>query len=324
MKLKTPKIILIFVLTIIGSHMTNLAFADSYNPNITHAADLSLEKEVEKIKTRLRKDQNLSYSLDETFFYLDQLQQFELGRFLLQKKGLDGKWIAYLISDYQGKVITSPLENWLIAKAPLVLATRERFGIFQNEIQKRLKSSMRLATLPSGTMNDLFSLDYSKVTDVELVGIDLDQESLDLAKAKSEKIANLPKSSFLQKDAWKLQEENKYDLLTSNGLNIYEPKPERIIALYKEFYKALKPGGALITSFLTPPPHIEESPWTHYNNYDLVKQRVLFGEIIQSKWQTFWTEDQAIEHLQKAGFKNISIIYDKQKMFPTLIAEKAL
>ncbi len=78
---------------------------------------------------------------------------------------------------------------------------------------------------------------------------------------------------------------NGYDIITSNGLNIYQPNDEKLIDLYKKFYQALKPGGILITSFLTPPPSIStESTWKNFDLSDALKQKVLFSDIIQVNW----------------------------------------
>lgn len=51
-----------------------------------------------------------------------------------------------------------------------------------------------------------------------------------------------------------LDKRETFHLIASNGLNIYEPEDDRVIQLYRGFHDALKPGGVLITSALTPPP----------------------------------------------------------------------
>ena len=116
---------------------------------------------------------------------------------------------------------------------------------------------------------------------------------------------------------------NGYDIITSNGLNIYQPNDEKVIDLYKKFYQALKPGGILITSFLTPPPSIStESTWKNFDLSDALKQKVLFSDIIQVNWQTFRTEAQTRLQLAKAGFKTIEFINDSCSIFPTVTAIK--
>ena len=96
-----------------------------------------------------------------------------------------------------------------------------------------------------------------------------------------------------------------------------------MIELYKNFYNALKPGGTLITSFLTPPPAISyNSPWKNYDPEALIKQKAIFGDVIGSKWQNFRTEEETRSQLEKADFKVVDVIYDHQQMFPTIIATK--
>jgi chemotaxis methyl-accepting protein methylase len=38
----------------------------------------------------------------------------------------------------------------------------------------------------------------------------------------------------------------EFDLISSNGLNIYVKDKEQVIALYQKFFDALKPGGTLV------------------------------------------------------------------------------
>lgn len=180
---------------------------------------------------------------------------------------------------------------------------------------------MTLASIPCGLMDDLITLDYTKYNNISLVGIDLDPESIQFAQVNA--LAIKPKTVFLQKNAWELNTHNTYDLITSNGLNIYEPEDNKVIQLYKVFFQSLKSKGIFITSFLTPPHSIsKESIWKNINSEDLKKQKSIFSDIIQAKWQTFRTEDQVRSHLESAGFKVVQVIYDSQGMFPTIIAEK--
>lgn len=181
---------------------------------------------------------------------------------------------------------------------------------------------MVCASVPCGLMDDLLSLNYKDLQNIKLVGIDLDDESLKLG-AENAKKHNIAFVDSLKKDAWDMGVNNEYDLLTSNGLNIYEKDDKRVIELYKSFWKALKPGGVLITSFLTPPPALsKESPWKEVNTQDAVKQKAIFSDIIQTGWQSFRTEVTTKQQLEQAGFRDIEFIYDRQHMFPTVIAKK--
>jgi len=130
-----------------------------------------------------------------------------------------------------------------------------------------------------------------------------------------------------QGDAWKMTFKNEFDLISSNGLNIYEPDDERVTQLYQAFYNALKPGGKLVTSFLTPPPTLSNScEWdmAAINQADLLKQKIIFVDILEAKWQCFRTSTQTQLRLESVGFEQIEFIYDKARLFPTVIAYKKI
>ncbi len=156
-----------------------------------------------------------------------------------------------------------------------------------------------------------------------MVGIDLDPESLRLAKenAIQHKYNNV---EFYKKNAWELGgESGEYDLITSNGLNIYEPDDAKVVQLYRKFYKKLKVDGVLVTSFLTPPPVLStESSWKKFNPADALKHKVIFSDIIGVSWQAFRTEAQTRAQLEAAGFSVVEVVYDTQGMFPTIVAKK--
>jgi SAM-dependent methyltransferase len=285
--------------------------------------DSSINFDLTEWENRLKETPNLTLPLEEELMILHQLSQFEFGRFLLKNKELNGYWTSYMIRGDSEQQYDNPLEEWIIHKGPIVRATRERFKIFQEEIQKRLKAGMRMASIPCGSMDDLLSLDYNSIIDVQLVGFDIDQESLQIAELNATKCPLGVTASFSQKDAWNLAVSEEYDLVTSNGLNIYEPDEEKVILLYKEFYKALRPAGVLITSFMTPPPILStESSWKGFDFAAVIKQKAISVDILQGKWHSYRTEAKTRQHLEAAGFRISDIIYDLQGMFPTVIAEK--
>lgn len=290
---------------------------------ISHLGAVELDESIIiSAKERLTQAESLTVSLEEELTMLEQLTQFDLGRFLLVNKGLNGYWIDYIISGDHSNVEKDSLEYWLLKHAPIVQATQERFKIFQEETQKRLESNLTLASIPCGAMNDLLLLDYSNVKNVSLIGVDIDQESISLAQLNINKaITNSFSASLLKEDAWNLNQNVKVNVILSNGLNIYEPNETRLIELYTKFYNALTENGVLITSFITKSPAVDSnSPWKNIDKNNLVKQKALFADVIQAKWQNSLTEEQAIYQLSQAGFKDIKIIYDSQGMFPTVIA----
>ncbi len=280
---------------------------------------------VELIKQRLLHTKNLFLSLSETLSLLESLSQFELGRFLLHNKGLNGYWTSYIFRNKPSKNI-HPLENWLLNKSLLVLA-RERFFIFQQEIKKRLKSHICLASIPCGLMDDLLLQDYFDYEKISLVGIDADLESLKFANENAVNLNKQSQVSFLLKDAWNLGIHQEFDLITSNGLNMYEPKAERLVQLYKNFYQALKPGGTLIISFLPPPPASQniEDVCKKFNISidDWKKERAIFSDIVQIQYLNFCTEEDMKMQLEQAGFKIEKIVYNAQGVVPVAIATRS-
>jgi SAM-dependent methyltransferase len=219
----------------------------------------------------------------------------------------------------------SELESFVLTRAPVMLATQQRFQFFLAENQKQVKNNAKLACIPSGMMGELLYLDYANIDNIELIGIDYDKQTLIDAKNLAIKLEKAMFTTFIEQDAWQINIEDQLDLISSNGLNIYEPDQAKITNLYRIFYKALKPGGKLVTSFLTYPPTLTdhcEWDFSKINMDDLLLQRILFADVIQAKWQSFSSSKETKEQLEQVGFKNIHFIYDDARLFPTVIAYK--
>lgn len=257
---------------------------------------------------------------------LDQLAEFELGRFLLANRGLNAYWTHRMVTYRQDDAADmTGLERRVVEQLPAVLATRERYGVFRQQLQGLLKPGMTLASVPSGWMGELLLLDYAAHPDISLVGVDLDQTALDGALALARQQGLADRLTLRCQDAWSVDWSTKVDVLTSNGLNIYEPDDERVTALYRTFHDALNPGGTLVTSFLTPPPTLSaESPWkmAELDPAALALQFLLFVRIIEVKWGAFRTHAQTRAQLERAGFVEIRFIDDRAGMFPTVVARK--
>lgn len=170
-----------------------------------------------------------------------------------------------------------------------------------------------MASIPCGLMSDLLTLDYQGIEKYSLTGIDIDLESIELGKSRA------PEWEWIQADAWRLPVKNTYDLITSNGLNIYEENGKKVIELFGQFYQSLKTDGILITSFLTSP-----SEWMTKNisTEDAKMQRLLFQTVLEPKFQIFRTEQETENQLMEAGFQSIRFIKDYQGLFSTVIAKK--
>jgi SAM-dependent methyltransferase len=240
----------------------------------------------------------------------------------MHQGGLSGRWTHYVLTQRQSD---HPIEHFLLNRAPVVKATQQRFQIFQQIIQAQIQDGVSFASIPSGFMGDLLLLDYRRAERFELAGIDLDPESLEGAKALAKERGLEAHVRLFLKDAWNLGVSGQYDLIASNGLNIYEPSEERTIALYRQFLGALKPGGLLVTSFLTPPPgqnHRCEWDMKKISMEDLFLQKIISADILESRWRCFQTREQMENVLRSAGYSEIEVIYDEARIFPTMTARR--
>jgi SAM-dependent methyltransferase len=176
---------------------------------------------------------------------------------------------------------------------------------------------MKLASLPSGLMDDLLTLDYAHLSGVELTAVDLDATSLREAYENFTRLKPCAAFSAKQCDAWQLGIVEEWDLVTSNGLNIYETDDARCTELYSSVANALKPGGIFVTSFIPP-----AEQWEPYDRADLERQKFLFTAAVKVRWSCQRDEAKTEAQLAAAGFRVLEILPDKQRMFPTVVAAK--
>jgi len=258
---------------------------------------------------------------------VDQMSQFDLGQFFLKARGLDGYWTHHVLT-YPEKSEPGqlhPLERYILEKSPWALATQRRYVIFKEILQQKLSDGASFASIPCGLMGDLLTLDYSKTKNVSLHGIDLDPQSLKHAKQLAEEKGLSNQAHFYEADAWNLGMNHQFDLIASNGLNIYVKDEDKLIALYRSFYEALKEDGILVTSFITHPPvdgQLSEWKMEHVNVQDALLQKVLLQEILDAKWISPLSTTQVMKQLQAAGFKEVDVRFDKAHIYPTFVALK--
>ncbi len=291
--------------------------------NLSHDdAEGSFEASLLKIRSKILERKDLPYaSLEQQLAILDLISQSELGCFLIQRGGLNGYWTQYVVNyGQEEKKAVNPVEAFVLEKAPTSLATQQRFQIFKTEIQKHIKEGVKMASIPCGLMAELLDLDFSRVKKFELVGMDIDQESLEQAAiyAKQKGLEN--HCRFMQADAWDLKIDQQFDLIASNGLSVYEGDDDRVTDLFIEFFKALKPGGCLVTSFLTP---VNDWDVGKVVQVDALMQKLIFADILGCKWQTFRTHEVTKRQLESAGFIEIEVRNDRASIFPTMIAKKS-
>lgn len=327
----------LLISTILAASTTSFAvdaananfFAESFNQELNNqSTDTTLtppqNPALSEDEARIRSKAQSCIDVEEEVAMLNQLQEFELGQFLLQNKTLDAKWTSYLVHGQNRNNVKNDMEDWMLHKAPVVKATQERYQIFQQQLHKYLRINSKIAAVPCGAMDVLLDLNLDGIHDIKMVGVDIDSKALEIAKMNYKPNKN-NSIELLQGDAWQLNLKPEYDVLVSNGLSIYEKDNHKVSELYKQFHHSLKKGGVLITSFLTPSPEIDKrSPWRNYDKHDVLKQKAIFGDIIEAKWQAYRTEDDTRNLLESAGFKVEEVIYDSQGMFPTVIARKWL
>ena len=283
---------------------------------------------IQKIAARIRKHGDKPYAtVDMQLDLLQQLSQFEFGRFLLLNQGINGYWTHYMLTyPWSGeKENLTSVERFILERSPTILATQERFEIFLKENQQVVKDASTLACIPSGMMGDLLYLNVTGISNIKFIGVDYDPNALSDAKLLADKQNLSTIVELNQGDAWSLHDVNKFDLISSNGLNIYEPDDARVTELYRTFYNALKPGGKLVTSFLTCPPTMSDAcEWdmTVINEKDLLLQKIIFGDVLEAKWQCYRSSDQTKEQLESVGFEDLKFIYDRARLFPTVVAHK--
>ncbi|HAT1882694.1 TPA: SAM-dependent methyltransferase [Legionella pneumophila] len=303
---------------------------------ISHNTDsFQLNTVIMQMKERIIKEGDKPHVTVETQLkILQELSQFGFGQFLIKNQGINGYWTHYMLThpwfgrktglNNSGKPL-SDMERFLLDKAPTMLATQQRFGLFLQENQKALFNGATLASIPCGMLGELLYLDFSGINNIRLIGIDYDPAALDDAKILA-KQQNLDKfTTLVCRNAWELNIQEEFDLISSNGLNIYEPDDNKVLDLYQQFHTALKKGGKLITSFLTYPPHLSsqcEWMFNKINPEDLLLQRIIFSDILNAKFQCYRSSQQTQKQLELAGFKNIHFLYDEAHLFPTVIAEK--
>jgi SAM-dependent methyltransferase len=153
----------------------------------------------------------------------------------------------------------------------------------------------------------------------------LDYESIIASHELAARHSLESESQFIQADAWRLNFKDQFHIVVSNGLNNYVGKRDDLVSMYKKLYDAVKPSGLLLTSFLTPSPDQDPKSTWDMEQIDadaLRLQKIIFDEIVQVRWNNPQTLDQMASILEDAGFGQMELIFDKAKMYPTVVAQK--
>jgi hypothetical protein len=163
---------------------------------------------------------------------------------------------------------------------------------------------------------------YGRFTDIGItqdsgeryIGIDLDQASFDLAQDMAKSKGKSQSCLFFKENAWELASNHlaEFDVITTNGLNIYEADNNKVTDLYREFCTALKFGGKLIGSALS---LTQEWDMSKINKEDLNLEPAIFIQILQATWSHFRSVEQTTKQLNTAGFDFVEIHWDDAHMF---------
>ena len=264
----------------------------------------------------------------------EEMKNSPIGLKLIEHKGLNAEMTQQaVLYDHTIKPVGrypdgTPLADFdrrFYEAFPVVKATQERGAIFKKLLQQALPKKGVVGSCPCGLMDDLLRLNYDEAGGVSLVGIDLDQHALEQAKENAEKLLVLIPHYLEKRDAWDLESPERFDILTSNGLNIYVNDEEKLKSLYRSFYDSLKPDGILVISALTPPPALDPNCEWDFSKIDqeaLLMQKRILSDILNIKWLNFRRSDLTVAQLKEAGFKSVDIHWDQAKMFPTFFCKK--
>ncbi len=294
-----------------------------------------LEQAVQAMQERIRKEGDKpNATVGQQLEVVDALMQFAMGRFWLIHRGINGYWTRYIAgSDSRYGIATgindegkplSELERWMLGESPGAYIVRERQKAAQVVLQQKMHDNTVLASVPCGFMDDLLELDVSGHRNVRLVGIDVDPESLRLAKQNAQDKGMTDHVELMEADAWNMNMTDRFDFLMSHGLSVYEPNQQRVVELYKEFRNALKPQGMFLTYFTTPPPTVDaNSSWdqTCVTVASLQRHELIFKHVLQPKWwPTYSTEQKMTNLLRAAGFSRIEFLLGRAGICTTVIA----
>ncbi len=290
--------------------------------------DKTLEMATEKIRAKIQARGDLPHvTVARQLELVDQLTQFEFGRHMLVHKGtLDAYWNYYWIRHNLSPFPNlSTLEKFMLEKTPYAKAGFQVFKTIQRILQERLKEGVLFASIPSGVMADLLTLDFTGLKRFELVGVDIDLKANRYAQDLAFERGLTGHVHFYERDAWKLGLKETCDGIVCEGLSYYERDETKQADLYRQLYEALKKGGFLLLTFLTPPPgmyHRCEWLLDKISLEDALLQRIVYFDVLDSSWQTYCTTDQIRHFLKNAGFKDIQIVYDEAKLMPIAIGSK--
>ena len=301
--------------------------------HLTFALDmLGLDTKIRQIEKKLTDQGDTELAkLSEKLSILEELKKFALGQFLIANQGINGIWSHYISYEYprlsESQKPQNPMERMLIEIIGSDLRIRLELvkELLQKELDENRRDRISLLSVPCGVMADLSTLDFSRIEEYSLFGVDLDPDVLKKAKEFNENYALGSHTTFDCKDAWNLELDSQFDVIVCLGLNIYVKEMERLLGLYSSLRKTLKPGGKLMLSFPTPEPMHDPHTERHFKglNPDAVRlRRIIFYEIVEIGFGKAFSSLETTNQLKKVGFQKVEIKHSPNNSPNIAIATK--
>ncbi|MCP5491420.1 MAG: class I SAM-dependent methyltransferase [Chlamydiales bacterium] len=284
----------------------------------------------QKIKTILNRGKSHCWDPNKKRNCLLKLSMYPMGKDLLLTGSISSFWIDYLVNGDDATRQLSKNNKQLLLKALghdsyIITSWQEIYKKLIRLEQEHVKENCVLASVPCGFMRDFFKLDFSKISNFRLVGVDSDQMVIDKALELSHFYRLQDKIKTYCCDALTLPFENKFSFISSYGLNIYLKTFEQQTQLYNSLFKSLKPSGVLLIHFLTLPPFLStNSDWKidKMNRETMLFDCFLLQSILKFPCHSFIKADKIAERLSNIGFTDIKIELDSYGVAAIVSARK--
>lgn len=239
---------------------------------------------------------------------LDQLAATPAGRFILVNGGWNGFWTNYLANigcdmirnhvEYSNNA--NEAEEYLVRWFARMRGEHEL--CLRSVIAPMLKPGAAVASIACGLMSEVL-LAAEHFEDVKLYAIDIDKTNFNfIRKMYGDRLVG-NEFHAIEADALTLNFESTFDLITCLGFVMYlneEHYPE----LLARIFRALKPGGHLLLSFL--PDLSEMSPRFQYNPARHPVGREIFM-CTEARFATRPSTTTMLRYLSEAGFVRMTI-----------------
>lgn len=297
-----------------------------------HGTDADLAAAISGARARIAAADRRFGTREQLLADLEVFSQCDFGRWMLIHGGWDAYWTRYVL-DYvppADPAEANSVELFFLTRGSGIIATRERAAIFNEVINELLVPGTVAMSVGCGYMDELLRVPNAGRA-ARLVGVDLDPEALTGAAQTAAEQGLAELCLFAEGDAWDLPsaevtigDQATYqqlvtggiDLITSNGLNVYVEDDDATTALYRSFRRAMRPGGTLVVSAITPP-----EDWD-FTGVDREESRRLRGLMLicDVMWSHYRSEATTRAELAEAGFEVADVRWDTRRIYPTFLA----